>query len=162
MLKNILSNNLAWDAVSACRHRLFNQGIKPMRFNRYSLLLASLTLLSACGDGTKQPAAKAPEAPAEATAPMAATAATLAGEVAAAGTDAASLYAHVCAACHGATAEGVGDSPSLAKLSGATIQSRLQAYRAGEKVGPKSAIMAPIAKQLSDEQIAALASYLGN
>jgi cytochrome c553 len=77
-------------------------------------------------------------------------------------TDAAGHYMQHCASCHGKTAEGVGDFPSLAKLDRATIDARLRAYRAGETVGPKSAVMAPMAKTLSDEQITALATYLGS
>lgn len=131
-----------------------------MTHPRHYLLIAALALLGACGEGAKE--ASAPDAAAEAAPPTAADAAALADAAATAGDDASTLYARVCAACHGETAEGVGDFPSLAKLSHADIDARLRAYRAGETVGPKSALMKPIAEPLSDTQIANLATYLGN
>lgn len=131
-----------------------------MTHPRHYLLIAALAMLGACGDGAKE--AAAPDAAQAAAPPAAADAAALADAAAAAGDEASALYAGVCAACHGETAEGVGDFPSLAKLSGKDIETKLRAYRAGETVGPQSALMAPIAKPLSDEQIANLASYLGS
>lgn len=132
-----------------------------MTFTRSALLFASLLMLGACGESAQEPADK-PAAAAESAPPTAAEAAAMADSVAAAGDDAYTLYKRACLACHGETAEGVGDFPSLAKLSRDVIQTRLTAYRAGETLGPKTAIMAPIAKPLSDEQIAALALYLGS
>lgn len=131
-----------------------------MTHSRHYLLIAALALLGACGEGAKQ--AAAPEAAADAAPPTAADAAALADAAANAGDDAAALYGRVCAACHGETAEGVGDFPSLARLSSADIDAKLRAYRAGEAVGPKSALMKPIAEPLSDTQIANLATYLGS
>lgn len=106
------------------------------------------------------PAAAAPEAAAVASAgaPVVAAAPDLA---AAPSVDAAALYNGKCASCHGKSYEGVAGNPKLAGLSAADVTSRLNDYRAGKAVGPKSAIMFAMAKPLSDEQVAALAAHLG-
>jgi len=137
-----------------------------MQSSRYApilVLLSLLSLLGGCGDDSRKDQAGAPpETGADSAVPAAdaeAASAALAGTDFA---DAASLYTGACASCHGATAEGVGDFPSLAALSRDLVQSRLESYQAGETVGPRSAIMAAIARQLSDEQIVALAAYLGS
>lgn len=132
-----------------------------MKFSHSSLLIAALALLGACGEGAKEPAAPT-DAAVTVAPPTAAETTAMADAVATAGDEASVLYTRACAGCHGVTAEGVGDFPSLAKLSVKDVESRLRAYRAGETVGPKSALMAPLAKPLSDEQIAALALYLGS
>jgi cytochrome c553 len=137
-------------------------GLQPTIPKSGRLLVAALALLSACGDAGKEPAAP-PETPTAVAPPTAAETTAMSDAVTASvGDDAYTLYKRACVACHGETGDGVGDFPSLAKLSGKDIESRLHAYRAGETVGPKSALMAPIAKPLSDEQIAALALYLGS
>lgn len=133
---------------------------------RYVPLFVSLALLAGCGDG--KPPETAPAAPVEAAAPVAAPEAAPeaapgdAGAPSAAAVDAAALYAGRCMSCHGKSAEGVGDYPSLAKLSRADIQSRMETYRSGGTVGPRSAIMLSMTRSLSDQEVAALASYLGN
>lgn len=71
------------------------------------------------------------------------------------------LYAAKCISCHGGSGEGLAGNPKLAGLSKADIQSRLTDYRDGKKLGPKTPIMAAMAKPLTDAQIAALAGYLG-
>lgn len=71
------------------------------------------------------------------------------------------LYTAKCVSCHGASGEGLAGNPKLMGLSKADIQSRLTDYRAGKTLGPKTVIMAAMAKPLTDEQIAALAAYLG-
>jgi cytochrome c553 len=135
--------------------------------SRHIILLASLSLLAACGDKDQQPVAETPVAPAAETVtttePTAATTET-APEAAPSGgsVDASSLYASRCASCHGETAEGVAGNPGLTKLSRADVQSRLETYRSGGTVGAKSAIMKGIAGKLSDEEIAALSVYLGS
>jgi cytochrome c553 len=51
----------------------------------------------------------------------------------------------------------------LPKLAGAEedyLVDRLETYRAGEKVGPNSALMIPHAAELSDEDIANIAGYI--
>ena len=134
--------------------------------NKTLLALFAITLLAGCGgkEEAEAPTPPAPEAAAPAdTAPQAEpqeSAAMPAAEGVA--VDAAALYAGRCASCHGETAEGVAGNPSLAKLSAADVQARLEAYRAGQAVGPKSAIMMPMAKNLSDAEIEALATYLGS
>lgn len=133
-----------------------------MTCTRCAFLFASLTLLSACGDSPSEQAAAPQEAPVETAAPTTPETQEMTGETVSAGFDASTKYEQACASCHGKTGEGVGDFPSLATLSRDLIQTRLLAYRAGETVGPRSTIMAPMAKNLSEEEIAALASYLGN
>ncbi|MDP1572716.1 MAG: c-type cytochrome [Pseudomonadota bacterium] len=130
-----------------------------------SLLLA-LTL-TACGqDKPAEPVAAAPAdtAPlAEPPMPMEPTQG-VAGHVegvVAAGGDGHGIYVAKCASCHGVNGEGLVGNPKLAGLSRADIQSRLSDYRGGKKMGPKTVIMAAMAKKLTDAEIAALASYLG-
>jgi len=66
--------------------------------------------------------------------------------------DAQALFASRCASCHGELAEGKDGNPGLDKLSSADIQAKLEGYRSGQTMGPKTAIMAPMAKSLTDEQ----------
>lgn len=130
------------------------------------LALSLLALLSACG-GKEEPQAPAvpdaateaaaPAAPASEAPPMVESAPAPGADV-----DAPALYAKSCASCHGDMAQGTASGPALDKLANADIQARLEGYRAGQTMGPKTAIMAPMAKKLSDEQIAALARYLGS
>jgi cytochrome c553 len=140
------------------------QEIKHMKAN---ILLVTLVLslgLAACGQ-KKEPESTAPAETALPAAPMEATPAAPESAESAAGAggtvDAQGLYASKCASCHGATGEGVADNPKLAGLTRADIESRLKDYRDGKQRGPKTAIMAGMAKSLTDQQIASLASYLG-
>ncbi len=131
-------------------------------------LVLSLTL-AACGkDKPAEPAAAVPADTATTAAPpmpmepgqgaAGHVDVAAAGAIAESGHD---LYAAKCIGCHGGSGEGLAGNPKLAGLSNADIQSRLTDYRAGRKLGPRTAIMAGMAKPLSDAQIAALASYLG-
>ncbi|MBS3805475.1 MAG: c-type cytochrome [Oleiphilaceae bacterium] len=70
------------------------------------------------------------------------------------------LYAEACAQCHGPKARGMASFPSLAGNDEEFIVSRLEQYRAGEKVGPNSGLMIPNAADLSDADIANLATYI--
>ena len=70
------------------------------------------------------------------------------------------LYQDVCKNCHGPTAKGMASFPKLAGQNVAYLVSRLEQYRAGEKVGPNTALMMPLAADLSDEDIANLAAYI--
>lgn len=130
------------------------------------LALTLMALLSACGGKEEPQAPAAPEAATETAAP--ATPASEAPTVVEAApepgadVDAPALFAKSCASCHGDMAQGTASGPALDKLSNADIQTRLEGYRAGQSMGPKTAIMAPMAKKLTDEQIAALARYLGS
>ena len=74
--------------------------------------------------------------------------------------DAGKAKSAVCAACHGA--EGVSALeiyPNLAGQKEAYLASQLQHFRDGERENP---IMAPMAKPLSDDDIADLAAYYAN
>lgn len=130
------------------------------------LALTLLAMLSACGAKEEPQAPAMPEttgaAPAQETPAAPQETMTEAPALAGADVDAPALYAKSCASCHGDMAQGTAGNPALDKLSATDIQTKLSAYRAGEKMGPKTPIMAPMAKNLSDEQIAALARYLGS
>jgi cytochrome c553 len=69
-------------------------------------------------------------------------------------------YATGCGNCHGRTGRGMGSFPSLMGKDAEYVSNRLAQYRAGERVGPNSALMIPHARNLSDEDIANLASYI--
>mgnify|MGYP006282756623 CR=1 FL=1 len=71
-------------------------------------------------------------------------------------------FAAQCASCHGMQAQGQGMFPGLTGLSAGDAADKLKAYRAGEQVGPQTAMMAPNAANLSDEEIANLAAYIGS
>lgn len=136
-----------------------------MNPSKHLLALTALMMLAACG-GKEEVAQPVPETTAEApasatTEPVAPVPEAGAEATPGAGVDAATLYAGRCASCHGQLAEGQGGNPSLVGLSAADIQTKLEGYRAGTTLGPKTAVMAPMAKSLTDEQIQALASYLG-
>ena len=91
---------------------------------------------------------------------VSAAAALLAGSLFAA--DGAPLYKK-CAACHGPKAEKVylNKVPALNTLSKEEIAESLKGYKAGTLDKFKSAaMMKPIAKPLSDDDIAALSEYI--
>lgn len=134
-----------------------------MQFNRYATIIVMLAMVVGCGDGSqKGQAIVPPENGTETDLTTGGLASGMASPPAGDTLDAAALYTESCVACHGATGEGVGDFPALSSLSRDDVQTRLEAYRAGDSVGPRSTLMAPIAKQLSNEQIEALAAYLGS
>ena len=65
-----------------------------------------------------------------------------------------------CKQCHGPAGMGMASYP---KVSGNDIKytiDRLKRYRAGEEIGPNSALMIMMAKSLSDKDIENLAAYL--
>lgn len=70
------------------------------------------------------------------------------------------LYRSVCRACHGPTARGMASFPRLAGRDADYLETRLVQYRAGETVGPNTALMRPHAANLSDEEIAAVSAYI--
>lgn len=70
------------------------------------------------------------------------------------------LYVNNCAQCHGPTAKGMASFPSLAGRDAEYLKSRLETYRAGEKVGANSGLMIPNARDLSDEDIANLSGFI--
>lgn len=66
----------------------------------------------------------------------------------------------VCTACHGA--DGIALVPIYPNLKGqneAYLEGSLKAYREGQRAGGNAAIMSPMAKNLSDQDIADLAAY---
>ncbi|MDX6018587.1 cytochrome c [Shewanella indica] len=66
----------------------------------------------------------------------------------------------VCAACHGANGtSAVNIYPNLAGQWAPYLESALKAYRAGERTGGMTAMMAPQAANLSDEDIADIAAF---
>lgn len=67
-----------------------------------------------------------------------------------------------CTSCHGAAGQGMGIFPKIAGQDPDYIAGRLQQYRAGEQVGPNTALMTPHATGLSDEAIADLAAYIAS
>lgn len=69
-------------------------------------------------------------------------------------------YESVCANCHGPTGRGMASFPALTGKDADYLSARLTTYRAGEKVGPNSALMIPNARDLSDEDIANLAAFI--
>lgn len=146
---------------------------------KYTALLVALTALSLSACGKKEeaaapapapeaaapaaPAAPAPAAP-EAAAPEAAAPAPAAAPAAAGGAaDVAAgetKFKTVCASCHGPKAEGQGVFPKLAGLTADEVKAKLEQYRKGEKVGPMTATMAPMAKALSDADVGNVAAYI--
>ena len=69
-------------------------------------------------------------------------------------------YAETCVNCHGPAGKGMASFPQLAGKDADYISGRLEQYRSGETVGPNSALMIPMARDLSDDEIANLAAYL--
>jgi len=68
--------------------------------------------------------------------------------------------AAVCAACHGK--DGIAMVPVYPNLKGqnaAYLENALKAYRDGQRMGGNAAVMTPMAKNLSDQDIADLAAY---
>jgi cytochrome c553 len=69
----------------------------------------------------------------------------------------------VCAACHGPT--GVSSVPTYPNLCGQKAEylvSSMQAYKEGQRSGSMAAIMAPMAKPLTDQEIQDVAAYYSN
>ncbi|MFC3681365.1 c-type cytochrome [Bacterioplanoides pacificum] len=66
----------------------------------------------------------------------------------------------MCVACH--NTDGNSMVPMYPKLAGqhaAYLESALKAYRDGQRTGGNAAVMAPMAKTLTDQDIANLAAY---
>ena len=70
-------------------------------------------------------------------------------------------YFGQCVACHGGAAEG-GIGPKLQGQATADINAKLTAYRAGEARGAQSAMMWPVAKPMSDDDINNIAAYVSS
>lgn len=65
-----------------------------------------------------------------------------------------------CFQCHGKTGKGMASFPAIKGRDAEYIHDRLTKYRAREKVGPNSAIMMSLAKDLSDDDIDNLSAYV--
>jgi cytochrome c553 len=133
-----------------------------MKHKSLILTLVLAAALSACSKKEQTPQPTEAPAPApmsqSAPAPMAAPAAPA---PMASGEDAAKTkYETVCATCHGTNGQGVAAFPKLTGMTADQIAAKLQDYKAGKQVGPQTAVMAPNAKNLSDDEIKALASYI--
>ncbi len=64
-----------------------------------------------------------------------------------------------CVGCHGPTGGG-GVGPKLQGQAKEALIAKLKAYKAGQQRGPQTALMAPIAQGLSDEDIEKVANYI--
>lgn len=109
----------------------------------------------AAGTATAAPAASTAAAAAAAPAP---TTKLVSSETIALGH---SLFSS-CAVCHGADGEGARlfQAPKLAGLPYASVVSLLNLYRKGQQMGANSYAMIPQAKNLTDNEISALANYI--
>lgn len=65
-----------------------------------------------------------------------------------------------CVSCHGPAAQGQAIFPALAGRDAEYLADKLQRYRAGEQVGENTALMAPHATGLSDEEIENVSAYI--
>jgi len=70
-------------------------------------------------------------------------------------------YYGQCIACHGGRGEG-GIGPQLAGQVTTDIVAKLTAYRAGEERGAQSAMMYPVAKPMTDQDINNIAAYVSD
>ena len=64
--------------------------------------------------------------------------------------------------CHGPTAKGLASYPKLAGNTPEYSADKLERYRAGERFGPNTPLMAPNAKKLSDDDIANLSGFIAS
>jgi cytochrome c553 len=72
------------------------------------------------------------------------------------------LYGDACRSCHGPRAQGMASFPRLTGQDADYVSGRLEQYRAGERVGPNSALMQPNAADLTDADIANLAAFIAS
>lgn len=72
------------------------------------------------------------------------------------------LYKKTCRGCHGPKGQGLASHPKLKGKTPEYVADRLNRYRAGEKLGPNTPLMAPNARRLSDDDIANIAIFVGN
>ena len=68
--------------------------------------------------------------------------------------------AATCIACHGADGKGIAPTyPNLAGQNAPYMVAQLQAFKSGERKGAQSAIMAPMAAGLSDQDMKDLSAF---
>jgi cytochrome c553 len=67
-----------------------------------------------------------------------------------------------CASCHGSDGRStvIPQYPKIGGQSGPYVVNALKAYRDGRRLGTFAAVMAEVAKQLTDADIANLAAYI--
>ncbi|MHB1213459.1 MAG: c-type cytochrome [Thiobacillus sp.] len=132
--------------------------MKPFHIATHLFLLATL---AACGDSGapngKADTAQA-ESPAQAANNPADILAALPPEDQPYGLD---VYSAKCVQCHGALGQGVDNAPALTGLTRSAMQQKMLAYRAGQTLGPQTAVMAEAVAGLSDAEIAAVSIYAG-
>lgn len=105
------------------------------------------------------PKAAAPAAPAPAPAAAAPASTTASAADRSAGQ---AKYKTMCAGCHGPKAEGVATYPKLTGQTADSLAAKLAKYRAGEKIGPMSGAMMPIARMLSEAEVKQVSAYLAS
>lgn len=69
-------------------------------------------------------------------------------------------YNESCRLCHHRDGHGGKFTPSLVGRNAAGVEAMLRIYRDGHQVGPMTALMAPWAKELSDEEIHKLSLFI--
>jgi cytochrome c553 len=69
-------------------------------------------------------------------------------------------YNESCRLCHHRDGHGGEFTPSLVGHNAAGVEAMLRIYRDGHKVGPLTALMAPWAEELSDEEIHKLSLFI--
>ena len=121
-------------------------------------LLALLTLATLAACGKEEPQAPAKQAPAPIVeAPALPETAPIVDATQERGR---LKYGGICSGCHGKNGEGMSIFPKLAGQSADSLAAKLRDYRAGKQLGEQTAMMAPNAQNLSDEDIDALAAYI--
>ena len=65
-----------------------------------------------------------------------------------------------CVNCHGNGGQGMASFPAIKGREASYVAEKLETYRAREMVGPNSAIMMSLARDLSDDDIANLSAYI--
>ena len=71
-------------------------------------------------------------------------------------------YGVNCFICHGQKGKGMASYPKLAGKPVPYLIEKLEAYRAGTRIGPNSDLMIMNAEPLTDDEIANLAAYLSS
>lgn len=70
------------------------------------------------------------------------------------------IYKRQCRSCHGPTAKGLASYPKLRDQTAAYLVDKLERYRAGERFGPNTPLMAPRAQNLSDADISNISAFI--
>lgn len=72
-------------------------------------------------------------------------------------------YVNYCAGCHRVDASGIaGYSPKLAGQHWQYLRDQMRDIKLGRRTNGSSGVMQPLFKRMSDEEIKALAKYLGD